>query len=107
MLQRMQAEIGELFRLRMRVDPDHPALFTKFVDRKHLAMAFVSKKAELLGDLQDDKSASPASGSVRNAFSSAPSYHSCSSAIDAETTLWPSSLISSRSDVVSPIVSAE
>ena len=35
MLKRMQAEIGELLRLRMRVDRDHPALFSKFIERQH------------------------------------------------------------------------
>src|SRR6201981_783190 len=97
MLQRMQAEIGELFRLRMGVDRYHPALFTKFVERKHLVIGLCKQKTGLLGDPQDN----------RNAFSSAPSYNSSSSEIDAETTVWPSSLISSLSDLVSPIFSAE
>src|ERR1700690_1816542 len=52
------------------------------------------------------QSAATASGSVRSAFSSAPSYTLRNSEIAADTTTCPSSLISTRSGAVSPINSA-
>ena len=42
MLQRMQSEVGELFRLGMRVDGDDTTFFAKFVSSRHKAHAFVS-----------------------------------------------------------------
>ena len=39
MLQRMQAEVGERLRLRMRVDRYHTALVVKFVVSKHSALS--------------------------------------------------------------------
>src|SRR3989442_11211897 len=40
MLQGVQAKIGELLRLRMRVYRDHPTLFTEFVEGQHLAFSY-------------------------------------------------------------------
>ena len=40
MLQRMQAEVSELLRLRMGVDGHHPAFVVKFVGSQHLALSF-------------------------------------------------------------------
>jgi len=37
-LERMQPKISELLRFRMRVNRDDAALFTKFVERQHLAL---------------------------------------------------------------------
>src|SRR5882672_3399719 len=39
MLERVQAEIGKLLRLRMGMNGHHPALFSKFIERKHLQSA--------------------------------------------------------------------
>ena len=53
-----------------------------------------------------DQSAATNSGSVRNADSSAPSYAALNSETAAEITTLPSSEISSRSGIVSPMTSA-
>ena len=39
MLQRMQPEVGEFFRLRVGVNCDHSTLVVKFVGRKHMAFS--------------------------------------------------------------------
>ena len=39
MLQRVQAQVSELLRLRVRIDRHHPALFAKFVGSQHLAIS--------------------------------------------------------------------
>src|SRR5262249_29623994 len=95
MLQRMQAEIRKLLRLRMREDRDDSAFVVEFIEGQHLAIRTLH-----------NQSAATSSTSVRSAASSADSYFWLNSASGDETTILPSSEISSRSPPVSPMTSA-
>src|SRR5207248_1296917 len=101
MLQSVQSEIGKLLCFGVRVNSHHHAFIAELVRSKH-----VSSPAPVLNQYCCH-SATTASGSACKAFSSALSYPSCNSRTAADTTTLPSSLISIRSDTVSPMNSAE
>src|ERR1041385_2666249 len=92
MLQRVQPEVGKRLRFGVRVDRDYAAFVVKFVE---------SHKFVLTQSYETN------SGSAFNAASIAPSYPSRNSFTDADTTTRPSSLISTLSETVCPMTSAE
>src|SRR5579871_1758543 len=109
MLQGMQPEVGKLLRLGMVEDRHHAALVVKFIETWHLAIG--PWQNDNLS-AHDDKpysasySASTSSGSAFNAACSADSYVTLNSATEAAIATCPSTLISSRSAIVSPRTSA-
>ena len=94
MLQSMQPQVGELFRLGVRINRHHPALFTKFVRQsamKHFSLRAkpsVRRHRFRLGSAE--------------AVSSDRIHNSRNSETETDTTTRPSSLISICSGTVSP-----
>src|SRR2546425_4201204 len=106
MLQRVKSQIGQRLRLRVPVNRHHSAFFSKFIERNHLVtrkhFEFSNRKSKIV-----NQSAAAAAGSLLSTLSSAPSYSPLNSATDADTTTWPSILISTCCPTVSPMISAE